>query len=684
MRILERIAAVLAFTGTAFAVDFTSEIEPILEANCAECHGAEKQKGKFRLDRRANLLRGGDSGESAIVPGDVEASFLLKLVRHEEADLKMPPKGDPLAAAEIEAIKTWIAEGAKTPESYGPSREKVELSHWSFRPVKRPESADGIDGFIERKLSENSLKSSPEADRRTLIRRLFLVMTGLPPSPERVEAFVNDERENAWHLLVDEVLASPRYGERWAAHWLDLVRFGETHGFEMNRERPTAWRFRDWVISAFNDDKPYDEFVREQIAGDAIGDQVGTGFLVAGPVDQVKGQDPSLRAMQRMNELDDMINTTGTAFLGLTLGCARCHNHKFDPVSQSDYYSLQAVFAGVNHGDRNLPLLEDQKARVARLDAEVVDLRERLNPFLRRSIGAVVAIDDAQADHLAEPKGKGKNPPGDKPGLADDRGSADRAPNVSGGEYTWWANEPGKEIAAWRPHLKGRYRIWISWGAGHKTHTLDAQYWLQTAKRARTLVARVNQQLLADGSGDVPNQSLWSGFYDGGVHELNPDDSLILQSGVIGSAITADIVLFEPVSEDAAAAVRPPIREAVSAAHNREIVAPTEARFVRFTISASSSAQPCIDELEVFSGERNVALASLGVTATSSGDFQHPLHKLAHINDGRYGNGRSWIAAGATGWVQIELPEIALIDRIEMGAGPAENIHGSGSGRVSD
>jgi hypothetical protein len=238
---------------------------------------------------------------------------------------------------------------------------------------------------------------------------------------------------------------------------------------------------------------------------------------------------------------------------------------------------------------------------------------------------------------------------------------------VSGGEYTWWANEPGKEIAAWRPHLKGHYRIWISWGAGHNSHTLDAQYWLQTATRARTLVARVNQQLLADGSGEVTNQSLWSGFYDGGVHELNPDDSLILQSGVIGDSITADVVLFEPVSKDAGAAIRPPIRESINAAHNREFVAPTEAKFIRFTISASSSDQPCIDELEVFSGDQNVALASLCATATSSGDFQHALHKLIHINDGKFGNGRSWIAAGATGWVQIELPEIASIDRIEWG-----------------
>ncbi len=193
----------------------------------------------------------------------------------------------------------------------------------------------GIDAFISDSLVKSNLRFSEQANRRTLIRRLFLVMHGLPPAPDDVETFVSDDRPDAWERLVDKVLASSRYGERMATMWLDLVRFGETNGFETNRERPNAYPFRDWVINAFNEDKAYDRFVKEQLAGDALGEPTGTGFLVAGPNDIVKGQDALLGLMQRQDELADIINATGTAFLGLTTGCARCHNHKFDPITQN-------------------------------------------------------------------------------------------------------------------------------------------------------------------------------------------------------------------------------------------------------------------------------------------------------------------------------------------------------------
>jgi hypothetical protein len=651
------------------ALDFGRDIEPILNEHCIDCHGPDQQKNQFRVDRRSVLLAGGNSGEPAVKPGDAEGSYLFKLISGEEAEMVMPPKGDALSGAQIESFKNWILEGAKTPPSYGPDKEVIRLTHWSLQPVKRPEvdNVSAIDDFIQQRLTKKGLHSSPRASDRKLIRRLFMVMHGLPPTPEQVERFVSDDRPAAWRDLVDEALASPRYGERWATHWLDLVRFGETHGFETNRERIHAWYYRDWVIDAFNADKPYDEFVRQQIAGDQFGSDMGTGFLVAGPFDLVKGKDPKLRIVQRMNELDDMINTTGTAFLGLTLGCARCHNHKFDPISQKDYYSMQAIFAGVAHSDRNLPLPKDRPAELTGLDIELASLRKQLVPFVRQSVGALVAIDDAGADHLLKPRGKGKNPGGTNPGFAQDPGSARRAPNVSGGEYTWWTNPPGMEVAAWRPHLNGRYRVWLSWGAGHSTHTRDAQYYRQTATRARSLVARVDQQRFADGSGGVVGKSLWSGFYDGGIHEFQPGDSLVLVGGQIGTAITADIVLFEPVSEQAKATgpSRPPIRERVNAAHNIETFSPAKAKFVRFTIEACSTSQPCIDELEIFSGDANVALASRGAKASSAGDFKHPSHKLAHINDGKFGNANSWISAKSKGWVQIELPEVVEIDRIE-------------------
>ncbi|MCA8989226.1 MAG: DUF1549 domain-containing protein, partial [Planctomycetaceae bacterium] len=288
----------LLLTSSVQAVDFKSEIEPILQAHCSDCHGPDLQESRFRLDRLASMLSGGDSGEPAIVPGKPEESHLVKLIRHEDPEMRMPPE-TPLSAGQIQLMENWIREGAQTPPDYGPANAQADLTHWSFQPVKRPAAA-GIDEFILKKLSENGLEPSPEAEKRVLIRRLYLVMLGLPPSPEKVEAFVSDERADAWQHLVEEVLSSPRYGERWATYWLDLVRFGETHGFETNRERPNAWRYRDWVIESLNQDKPYNEFVREQIAGDALGADVGTGFLVAGPYDIVKGQDSKLRLMQRM------------------------------------------------------------------------------------------------------------------------------------------------------------------------------------------------------------------------------------------------------------------------------------------------------------------------------------------------------------------------------------------------
>ncbi|MBL8235487.1 MAG: DUF1549 domain-containing protein, partial [Bryobacterales bacterium] len=191
---------------------------------------------------------------------------------------------------------------------------------------------------------ENDLSLSQPADRVTLIRRLYLVMLGLPPSPSEVKTFVNDSEPEAWERLVDRVLASPHYGERWARHWLDVARFGETDGYETNRERPNAWRYRDWVIEAFNRDMPYTDFVRNQIAGDALGEPIGTSFLVGGPHDIVKSPDPLLTLTQRQDELTDMVATVGSAFLGLTIGCARCHNHKFDPITQTDFYAMQAIF----------------------------------------------------------------------------------------------------------------------------------------------------------------------------------------------------------------------------------------------------------------------------------------------------------------------------------------------------
>jgi len=235
---------------------------------------------------------------------------------------------------------------------------------WGFRPVQRPAvpavadaawSKNPIDAFISKKLQEAGLRPSTPATKRALIRRVYLDVLGLPPSPEAVEAFVADERDDAYERLVDYVLASPHYGERWARHWLDVVRYADSNGFETNTPRYNAWPYRDYVIRAFNEDKPYTEFIKDQLAGDVTGEIAATGFLVAGPMDEVKSPDIVLTRMQRDQELHDVASGTAAAFLGLTVGCAKCHDHKFDPISQKDYFAMRAVFAGIRHGDRELP-----------------------------------------------------------------------------------------------------------------------------------------------------------------------------------------------------------------------------------------------------------------------------------------------------------------------------------------
>jgi hypothetical protein len=255
--------------------------------------------------------------------------------------------------------------------------------HWAFQPIKDvhvPEATtttrNPIDAFVEARL--NGLRHAPESDSVTLVRRVYLVALGLPPTPEEVKAHTNN-----YEKLIDHVLAAPQFGERWARHWLDVVRFAETHGFEMNQPRPNAWRYRDYVIRTFNEDKPYDQFIREQLAGDIFGEDAATGFIVGGPWDQVKSPDAVLTANQRADELHDMVSTTSSAFLGLTVGCARCHDHKFDPIPQDDYYSIKACFAEVQHGERRLKTA-DYEARMAQADklrARLSELDEELAEF---------------------------------------------------------------------------------------------------------------------------------------------------------------------------------------------------------------------------------------------------------------------------------------------------------------
>ncbi|MCW5554150.1 MAG: PSD1 domain-containing protein [Verrucomicrobiae bacterium] len=362
-------------------VDFATDVQPLLAAHCYSCHGPERQRADLRWDVKSSVFRSGEP-QPFIVPGRSAESRVIHLVAGLEPDSLMPPKGEPLTAEEIGLLRAWIDEGAVWPETESSNLEAA-TTHWSFKPVTRPDVpavspqdfrlANPIDHFIFAKLAENKLAPSREANRHTLIRRLYFDLIGLPPTPEEVREFEQDNSPGAYERLVDKLLGSPRYGERWARHWLDVVRFAETTGFEVNTPRPNAWPYRDYVIRAFNEDKPYDQFIREQLAGDILGEDAATGFLVAGPDDLVKSPDPALTLNQRADELHDMVSTAGSAFLGLTVGCARCHNHKFDPIPQTDYFALKAVFEGVKHGERRL-----RTADTAARETELASRRQRL------------------------------------------------------------------------------------------------------------------------------------------------------------------------------------------------------------------------------------------------------------------------------------------------------------------
>jgi Protein of unknown function (DUF1553)/Protein of unknown function (DUF1549)/Planctomycete cytochrome C len=336
-------------------VDFVKDVAPILDQHCIHCHGASKQSADLRLDLRAAILKGSGSGPVLKV-GDSSDSRLIEVVSGADQDLVMPPEGEQLNRQQVDLLRAWIDQGAQGPDD---ARELEKPLPWSFRPIVHREvfnASKAIDGWLSSRLEQHQLQFSEPENPATLVRRLYLVALGVPPTIDELQQFTNLQDSASYERMVDRLLADPRYGERMARHWFDVVRFAESNGFETNRVRYDAWPYRDYVINAFNSDKPYDRFVAEQIAGDAVGADAATGFLVAGAFDLVKSPDVNLTLMQRQDELSDLVNTVGTTFMGLTIGCARCHDHKFDPVTQTDFYALQAIFAGVNFGQRKLPV----------------------------------------------------------------------------------------------------------------------------------------------------------------------------------------------------------------------------------------------------------------------------------------------------------------------------------------
>lgn len=419
------------FAGSVFAAaderadHFETHVRPLLLESCGECHSEGLAENDLAVDSLAALLKGGTRGP-AIVPGQPEQSLLIHAVRHSEATLQMPPKRK-LSTEEIAHLAKWIADGAHWPGEETPAADAASPSSsenaalleaakdfWAFqRPVVPPvpDVSDAswvrspIDRFVLAKLEAAGLEPAPQADRRTLIRRATFELTGLPPTPEEVEAFLADESPDAFARLVDRLLASPAYGERWGRHWLDVARYADTNGLDENIVYANAWRYRDYVVRSFDDDKPFDRFVREQIAGDLLfdpaasgdpsaqGDEaydpiVATGFLSVGS--KMLAEDDPVKL--QMDIVDEQIDTVGRAFLGMTLGCARCHDHKFDPVSAADYYSLAGIFKSTQTMDKLTVVAEwherelasaeaiaarnDQQAKVAKLREEIAALEK--------------------------------------------------------------------------------------------------------------------------------------------------------------------------------------------------------------------------------------------------------------------------------------------------------------------
>jgi len=346
-------------------VDFAKAILPILRKHCFECHGSDVQEGDLRLDVKKRALAGGESGE-AILPRKAKQSLLVRLISGEDEDGRvMPPEEEaaPLSKKQIALIRAWVNEGAVWPDGLDHEAEQ-QADLWSFEPVIRPVVPDvdriewvrnPIDAFVLAKLESAGIEPAAPAGPRALIRRAWFDLIGLPPSAAEAErsatALADRPDEPTFENVIDRLLASPHYGERWARHWLDLVRYADSNGYEGDGEKPMAWKYRDYVIRAFNDDTPYDRFVLEQLAGDELDDAssetiIATGFYRVGPWDAERGASvqPSEMLAERYNELDDMVSTTSQVFLGLTLGCARCHDHKFDPLTTRDYYNITAIF----------------------------------------------------------------------------------------------------------------------------------------------------------------------------------------------------------------------------------------------------------------------------------------------------------------------------------------------------
>lgn len=428
--------------GNAFAADvpaptaeqiefFEAKVRPLLVEHCFECHSSEtkKLKGGLKLDSRDAILKGGDSG-AGVVPGDSAKSSIVDAVRWKS--FEMPPKGK-LSADQIEILAKWVDSGAPWPPQAEPTTanttvnenwEDLRTQHWSWKPIKKPPlpevkdshwAINEIDRFVLASLEANGLKPAPPADPRTLVRRIYFDLIGLPPSPEKIDAFVTAAESNrtaALTALVDELLNSPHYGERWGRHWLDVARYSDGFGgFLDGAALPNAWRYRDWVIASLNQDLPFDQFIRLQVAGDLMDppQAIATGFFALGPTYISDGGDPDATAQAQSETLDDRVDTLTRGLLGLTVSCARCHDHKFDPIPQLDYYSLAGVFNNTRLHEYPLAPAETVQAyhehqqKMKDLDARIRkpgELAKKENRELTADEKQLVAADTDELERL--------------------------------------------------------------------------------------------------------------------------------------------------------------------------------------------------------------------------------------------------------------------------------------------
>ncbi len=641
-------------------VDFVRDVRPIFETHCYDCHSGIEQESGFRLDIKSVALKGGDRHGPDIVPGNADQSPLIKFIMSDDVDSKMPPDGQ-LTDKEIEVLCEWINKGAVWPDGVDRVELEDKRDHWSFKPLIATVVDDKIDRFVAVKLEENGLEMSGECEPVAWLRRVTFDLTGLPPTPDEVQHFQQElaqvksasSIEQVYAAVVERLLTSERYGERWAQHWLDVVRYADTHGFEVNTERPNAWPYRDYVIRALNNDTPYDRFIKEQIVGDALGEDVATGFLVTASVllpGQIGKDAPSIR-LARQDSIDEIVNNIGQTFLGLSIGCARCHDHKFDPITAKDYYAMQAFVAGVEYEDRLI-----HSADTDQRESEIAALREQT---------ATIDGQLAQFVPIAKPNSQRR------------------------------VTDAGRNVESFAAVEAKFVRFTIHDANLHPSLGLiepcidEFEIFTDESQLRNLALATHGTKVTASGSNQSPSHQLEhinDGLYGNSRSWMSSEagrgwvlfelpevtritnivwsrDRERIFNDRLATAFTLEAGLTEK-SLNTLATVEP-LRPTINWKLTVDRFAPVKTNKVRFTILATNSLEPCIDEFEIIdtSGQNVARQASV---KTSSSMVVPGRHDPSFINDGQYGKERSWLGNDVgKGWVELEFPIEMEITRVD-------------------